>query len=291
MKFEKFKIDLLDTGIFGLDGGAMFGVIPKALWSKAYHPGDELNRIPLAARPLLVRWEDRVLLIDTGNGTKMNQKLASIYNIDMKKSSIVDALGKFGINKEDITDVILTHLHFDHAGGSTLINNDKIEPSFPNAKYYIQKKQLDWALNPVEKDRGSFIKENFEPLLREGLLETLDGNGELFQGISVMPLNGHTSSMQIVIIGDGSRKLIYAADLCPTSAHIPIPYVMGYDNYPLVSIEEKKKLWKISYESNSIIIFEHDAFTQAATIAATGNSYVVGEKIIVSDENYELVTT
>ena len=143
MKLGNFEIDVLDTGVFGLDGGAMFGVVPKVLWAKGYNEGDDKNRIPLAARPMLIRWDDKNLLIDTGNGTKYNEKIAKIYDIDLQKSVIETALSPFGLKPEDITDVILTHLHFDHAGGGTVLQNGKAVPAFPNAKYYVQKEHYD----------------------------------------------------------------------------------------------------------------------------------------------------
>lgn len=283
MNLGKFKIDAVETCVFGLDGGAMFGVVPKALWSKAYHPGDDSNRIPLSARPLLVRWDDRVVLIDTGNGTKFNDKFAQIYGIDKEKSSIETALQKFGITAKDITDVILTHLHFDHAGGGTTVRDGKLEPTFYNAKYYVQKKHLSWALKPTDKDKASFIKIDYEPLIAEGMLETIDGTGELFPGISMLPLHGHTDSMQLVKISDGSQNLLYCADLSPTHAHINIPFVMGYDNNPLITIEEKKKLLPQAYEEGWIIAYEHDAFMQASRVIATDKGFAAGEKIEITN--------
>ncbi len=189
MKLGKFTINLLDTGIFGLDGGPMFGVVPKNLWSKIYHPGDEMNRIPLSARPLLVRWEDRIMMIDTGNGTKLSEKITKIYNIDKEKSSIENVLAPFSLSESDVTDVILTHLHFDHAGGGTKIVDGEAVPTFPNAKYYVQRAQYEWAMKPSEKDRASYMPENYLPLMNSGQLEILDGEGELFRGISLILSN------------------------------------------------------------------------------------------------------
>ncbi len=282
MKIGKFNIDVVDTGLFGLDGGAMFGVVPKALWSRAYNPGDELNRIPLAARPLLVRWDKNILLVDTGNGNKFNDKFAQIYNIDREKSSIENALKRFGLSANDVTHVILTHLHFDHAGGATVYRNGKPEPTFTNAKYFVQKTHLDWAKSPTEKDRASFVKDDYEPLLAEGVLDDVEGEGELLPGISVMPLFGHTKSMQLVKISDGVSSLIYVADLFPTSAHINVPFVMGYDNNPLTTIEEKKKILPRAYEEGWVIAYEHDAFTQASKVIAADKGFTAGEKLEIT---------
>lgn len=283
MKIGKFTVDVLDTGIFALDGGSMFGVVPKALWAKAYHPGDELNRIPLSARPLLVQWDNKKILIDTGNGNKFNDKLANIYSIDKSKSSLDVALKKFNLLPEDIDTVIFTHLHFDHSGGSTKIVGNDIIPSLPNAKYYVQKEHLEWAKNPTEKDRASFFKDDFMPLLANGLIETIDGEGEIFPGISVIPVNGHTKAMQTVKITDADITLFYCADLCPTNAHVPIPYVMGYDNYPLTAIEEKKKIIPQAYEEGWILCYEHDAFFQGSKVQATEKGFMSGEKIKITD--------
>ena len=282
MNIGKFTIDAVETCVFGLDGGAMFGVVPKALWSKAYHPGDELNRIPLSVRPLLVRWDDRIVLIDTGNGTKFKDKFAQIYAIDRDKSSIETALLKFGISANDITDVILTHLHFDHAGGGTTIKDGKIVPTFPNAKYYVQKNQLNWAIKPTDKDKASFVKDDYEPLIADGMLETIDGAWEIFPGISLIPLFGHTNSMQLVKISDSGQSLLYCADLSPTHAHINIPFVMGYDNNPLTTIEEKKKLLPQAYEEGWLIAYEHDAFMQASKIISTEKGFTAGEKVEIT---------
>ncbi|MBI5325788.1 MAG: MBL fold metallo-hydrolase [Ignavibacteriae bacterium] len=282
MRIGRFDIDAVETCVFGLDGGAMFGVVPKILWSKAYNQGDELNRIPLSARPLLIRFDEKIILVDTGNGTKFNEKFAQIYNIDREQSSIENALQKFNVNFNDITDVILTHLHFDHAGGSTTYRNGKLVPTFPNARYYVQKSHLKWAMNPTDKDKASFIKEDYEPLLIEGMLELLEDNGEIFPGISVHTVFGHTNSMQLVKITDEQQTLLYCADLSPTHAHVNIPFVMGYDNNPLLSIEEKKRIFSRAYEEKWTLIYEHDAFIQASKIIATSKSFTAGESIEIT---------
>jgi len=261
MKIGKFQIDVIDTGLFALDGGAMFGVVPKPLWAKAYNSGDEANRIPLAAKPILIRWDDKKVLIDTGNGTKFPEKLANIYNIDLEKSNIAHSLAKLNLKPDDITDVILTHLHFDHAGGATYRLGNDIAPTFPNAKYYVQQSHYNWALNPTDKDSASFFRDDFEPLIANGMLHFTDGDGEIFPGIYVFPVFGHTQAMQLVKISGEGKTLLYLADLSPTAAHINIPYVLAYDNFPLTSIEEKKKYLQIAYEDNWMLFFEHDAFT------------------------------
>jgi len=280
LKIGKFDVKSLDTGLFALDGGAMFGVIPKNLWSKKYNQGDEFNRIPLASRPLVITFDDRKILVDSGNGTKYDEKFVEMYNIDIAKSEIRNTLTQStGIKSDEITDVILTHLHFDHCGGSTEIVNGLAQPVFGNAKHYVQKKHLEWAKSPSVKDRASFMPENYQPLIDENVLEFTDGEGELFSGISVIPIHGHTSFMQMVKISDGGETLLYCADLAPTTAHLGIAYGMGYDNFPLTTIEEKKKYFTQAAEENWIIFFEHDAFTQAVRIENGPKGFVVKEQV------------
>ena len=282
MKIGKFQINTVETCIFYLDGGAMFGIIPKTIWSKNYDKGDELNRIPLSARLLIIRWEDKICLVDTGNGMKLNEKLQKIYNFDINNCDTSKILLPLGLNAEDITDVILTHLHFDHSGGATKFENGELMPSFPNAKYYVQKEQYEWGMNPSDKDRASFFKENYEPLKINGILELLDGEGELFPGIELITLYGHTKCMQAIKINDGGSTAFYPADLCPTTAHIGIPYVMGYDNEPLQTIAEKKKILPMAYEGNWTFIYEHDAYTQATKIISNEKGFFAGEKIDIN---------
>ncbi len=282
MQFGKFNIDVIDTGNFALDGGAMFGVVPKPLWSKAYNQGDELNRIPLAARPLLIRYENNIILVDSGNGTKMNEKLQGIYGVDVIKSNLTLCLEKFDLTPNDITHFIYTHLHFDHAGGSTIFLDNAAQPLFNNAKHYVQKAHYDWALNPRLKDRASFIQADFIPIKESGLLEFTDGEGEILKGINVIPVDGHTKAMQMVKLQDGNNTLLYCADLSPTSAHIKPPFVLGYDNFPLTTIDEKIKYFNQAADENWLICFEHDAFTQAAYISSNNNTFEIKERITIT---------
>lgn len=280
MKIGKFEILPVDGGLFSLDGGAMFGVIPKALWSKAYNQGDDINRIPLAARPLLIKFDNRNILIDTGNGTKFNDKFAEMYNIDKQSSDITLSLSALGVKSEEITDVIFTHLHFDHAGGATYKKDNEILPSFPNAKHYVQKEHLNWANYPSYKDKASFLKENWEPIQYAGMVELTDGPGSIIdKGIELIPVHGHTPAMQLVKISSEGSSLLFCADFCPTSAHLGTAYSMGYDNFPLTVIEEKQKLLPQLYEEGTILFFEHDAFTKAAKITQNKDKFIIGERI------------
>lgn len=285
MKIGNIQIDSIHTGLFGLDGGSMFGVVPKTLWSKAYHPGDDRNRIPLASRPLLLQFDNYKILIDNGNGIKYDAKKIDIYNFDIEKSDPNTYLKPYNITRNDITHIILTHLHFDHCGGSTLLNNGKIEPTFPNAKYYIQKMQYEHAIHPTEKDAGSFILDDYVPLKESGMVELLDGEGELFPNISIITTNGHTASMQLVKITDGKQTLLYTADLVPTHSHIPYSYGLGFDNFPLTTIDEKKKYLPQIYEEGWIIALEHDMKYQACTIKpdAKGKGFEMDKEVIITE--------
>jgi glyoxylase-like metal-dependent hydrolase (beta-lactamase superfamily II) len=276
---NEIKISTIDTGTFGLDGGSMFGVVPKPLWTKAYSEADEMNRIPLASRPLLILESKRKILIDTGNGNKFNEKQQKIYKIDLDKSNIINSLSKHNIRPEDITDVILTHLHFDHCGGSTIWNDGNLVPTFPNAKYYVQKEQWDWALSPTEKDRASFIRDDFVPLSEHNKIEFTKGRVYLTDTIEVIPFYGHTKAMQGVKIHLNDQIYFYAADLFPTSAHIHLPYILAYDNFPLTTLQEKKEILKQAVEEDWIIIFEHDAFVKAAKVGLKDGNYFIKEKI------------
>lgn len=276
MQIGNYKLVTIHSGFIGLDGGAMFGIIPKPLWEKT-NPADNSNRVTLATRNLLLVSESRKILIDTGMGNKWDDKAKNIYRID-ENLSLEKALRQKGFSFNDITDVILTHLHFDHAGGSTKIENEKLVPAFPNAKYYVQKQNFDWAMNPSDRDRGSYLKENFEPLAKEGVLNFLNSN-EFDENISFEIVNGHTFGQQMVKISDGSTTLLYCADLIPFVSHIRLPYIMSYDLQPLVTLSEKKKYLKQSLDENWILYFGHDPEYAAVTLKHS-------EKGISQDKTY-----
>ncbi len=272
MKIGKYEIHAIETGRFKLDGGAMFGIVPKTIWDKL-NPPDDRNRIELALRTLLIIGDGRKILVDTGIGKKWEEKYIDIYGIDHTKYTLEDSLEKFGLKTSDITDVILTHLHFDHVGGATKLKDGILKPTFENATYYIQKRNLDLAMNPNEKDRASYLPENFMPLIEFNQLEVVDGEFEIFDGIELIISDGHTFGQQLVKVSDGEKTIVYCSDLIPTSSHIPIPYVMAYDLQPLVTMEEKKKLLKKAVEENWILFFEHDPYADCATVKM-GKRYV-----------------
>lgn len=272
MQIGKYKLKTIQSGNFRLDGGAMFGIIPKPLWEKT-NPADELNRVVLSTRNLLLISNDKKILIDTGIGNKWDDKSKNIYNID-PKLDLELALEQNGIKSDEITDILLTHLHFDHTGGSTKFENGKLVPAFPNAKYYVQKKNFEWGRNPTERDKGSYIKDNFEPLVKEGVLNLIDGEIDFDDSISFRIINGHTFSQQMIKISDSSNTVLYVADLLPFVSQIKIPYVMGYDLQPLVTVEEKKKYLKLAAEENWKLYFGHDPEFAIATVKQSDKGIV-----------------
>ena len=273
MKIGKYKLSIIESGSFGLDGGAMFGIIPKPLWQRT-NLADDANRVRLATRNLLLESDTRKILIDTGMGSKWDEKSKNIYAID-EKHSVSSALSEKGLKPDDITDVILTHLHFDHTGGSTILVNGKLEPAFPNANYFVQKQNFDWARNPSDRDKGSYIKDNFLPLYEEGVLNFIIGNAEFDDEIKMIVINGHTFGQQMVKISNGSDTFLFCSDLMPFVSHIPLPYIMGYDLQPLVTLEEKKKYLKLALDENWKLFFGHDPEIAFATVKKFGEGYLV----------------
>ena len=276
MQIGNWSVTTLETGRFALDGGAMFGVVPRTMWSKT-NPPDEKNRIAMVARVLLIRSADRVILVDNGNGDKWDDKMKAIYGIE--EYVFEQSLAAQGLTPADVTDVLLTHLHFDHAGGSTRLENGVLVPRFPNARYTVQSDNLKWARNATEKDRASYLKENFEPIFADGMLDLLDGDGAFAPGIEVMVHNGHTKALQVVRVTDGANNVAFCADLIPTATHLHVPFVMAYDNFPLTTIEEKKKFIGRAADENWILVFEHDPFTAAATVTAGPKGFTIKDKV------------
>lgn len=272
MQFGNWKVDLVQTGHFMLDGGAMFGVVPKNLWQKPC-PADTQNRIEMTMRTMVLRGNDRVVLVDTGMGHKDSQKFHDIFGVDFREYSIPAALASLDIAAGDVTDVILTHLHFDHAGGSVLREGDALSLTFPNATHYVQRRQWEWALNPSERDRASFLPENHLPIEEAGRLQLLDGEEELFPGVSLHVVDGHTFGQQLVRVDGDARSLLYAADLIPMSAHVPGPWIMGYDLQPLVTLGEKNNLLARAAREGDILVFEHDRAVEAGRVVSTDKGF------------------
>jgi glyoxylase-like metal-dependent hydrolase (beta-lactamase superfamily II) len=264
MQIGKYKLKTISSGSFALDGGAMFGIIPKPLWEKT-NPADEQNRVTLLTRNLLLISDDKKILIDTGMGNKWDEKSKNIYHIDPTLDLEI-ALELNGVKPDEITDVLLTHLHFDHTGGSTKNENGKLVPAFPNARYFVQKKNFEWAMNPSDRDKGSYIKDNFAPLVQHGVLNLLDGEIDFDENISFKIINGHTFGQQMIKISDSSNTVLYCSDLIPFISQIKIPYVMSYDLQPLITVQEKKKYLQLAADDNWYLYFDHDAQYAAATV-------------------------
>ncbi len=281
-----YEICAIPTGIFGLDGGAMFGMVPKILWEKS-NPADDQNRIPMEARALLLKSPDRNILIDTGNGSdfiakygeKVGSKFAEMYGIDPDGANLISSLKKHNITPDQITDVILTHLHFDHAGGGTCAHDNEIKSTFPNANYYLQKSNLDTAKNPNRREKSSYLPANFEPLIKSNQFKLIDGpQKNILPGISLFVSNGHTQGHQSVIIQDDATQLIYCGDVIPTSSHVRSAWIMGYDLDALKLIEEKTELLNLSKNKMTYYYFEHDPYCDLATVVPHLDDFKVSER-------------
>ncbi len=264
MHFGEIEVRYLDGGHFGLDGGAMFGVVPKVLWEKK-SPPDEKNRIRMRANSLLLRAHGKTILVETGNGTKWDAKQRAIYNVQ-DGDPLLDSLERAGVQSDQIDFVINTHLHFDHCGGNTRVINDRVVPTFRRARYVVQRSELEHAMNPTERDRASYVSENFAPISKLGLWDLVEGDLEILPGISVARIPGHNAGIQAVLITGGGKTLAFVADLLPTRHHIPLPWIMAYDLYPLQSLETKR-LWIPPIVSKQwIVVFGHDPDVAAATL-------------------------
>ena len=281
LKIGNYWIHRIDAGRFRLDGGAMFGVVPRVLWEKK-KPADEKNRITMATMLVVLDDGNRRILIDTGIGQKHGAKFESIYGVDHSRYSLQGSLKAHGYSTGDITDVILTHLHFDHVGGATMRTEEAtVAPTFPNATYYVQEKQWEWALSPSERDRASFLPDNYLPLREAGQLELLHGELELFPGVRVIPIFGHTPAQQMVLVEGSEESFLFAGDLLPTAAHVPLAWIMSYDLQPLTTLEEKKIYLERAVCDNWLVFFEHDPEVSCARIEKTErNDYRAGEPVV-----------
>jgi len=279
MQLGEYNISPIECGNIGLDGGAMFGVVPKTIWEKT-NPADDRNRITLAMRAMLIQGGGMNILVDCGAGDKLNDKLKGIYAIDYSQSSLDSSLSQAGLKREEITHVVLTHLHFDHTGGATRLNGEgSLSATFPNATYFIHKLQWDTAFDPTPREKASYFHENYELLSANGQLELIQNEGELFAGIETMVVNGHTPGQMLLKISGGERVLLYAADLVPTSSHLPVPYLMSYDLEPLKTMEEKDRVLTQAVDENWILFYEHDAYMAATGVIKNNRGFLVGEEV------------
>jgi glyoxylase-like metal-dependent hydrolase (beta-lactamase superfamily II) len=274
MQIGKFRITPIELGHFRLDGGAMFGVIPRALWQR-HHPSDENNTIDMVMRCMLIETGNRRILVDTGFGEGRPDKFRKIYNYNYDRNPIDEALQASGLTTDDITDVIITHLHFDHNGGSTKNKSTSPQPTFANARYYLQKKQVEHARKRFERDRASYFPEDFEPLIESGVATIVDGEWELMDGIDCIICNGHTPAQQLPRVRDKGQTLVYAADLIPLASQFPLPWIMSYDLYPVETLEEKNRILTQAVEEEWIFFFEHDPNHITGRVIKTEKGFIL----------------
>jgi len=263
------QIHLLETGNLMLDGGAMFGVVPKTMWSKVY-PANELNLCNLSLRCLLVDTGNRVFLFNSGVGSKQDEKFLRHYYLN-GEDTLEKSLQQAGYGKEDITDHVLTHLHFDHCGGSTEFNDtgDGYRTTFPNATYHISRQQWEWATQPNRREKPSYRKENLEPIAESGQLQLFEGNFHPVPEIELRLFDGHTEGMAVPLIRYGDKTFMYTTDFIPTMANITLSWVCGYDTQPLKSLAEKESFLGEALEKDYILVFEHDYYTESCRLTMT----------------------
>lgn len=295
------KLYSINTGYFKLDGGAMFGVVPKSIWNKL-NPADENNMCSWALRCLLIEDSDKLILIDTGMGDKQDAKFFSHYYMH-GDDTLEKSLAKHGFTKDDITDVFLTHLHFDHCGGAIVRDGDKLVPAFKNATYWSNERHWQWAIEPNAREKASFLKENILPIEESGKLKftlhwfdknhpgpgwhtTIDGklkSAPFTDNIDIIFVNGHTADMMLPKINYNGKTIVYMADLLPSTAHIPLPYVMGYDMFPLTTLNEKKQFFEEALSNNYILFFEHDPVNECCTLQMTEKGVRVKDVLKLSE--------
>ena len=274
-RIGKWKVTVVETGTMMLDGGAMMGSVPKVLWEKDNAP-DDLNRIQLSMRCLLLDDGENVVLVETGIGNKFTEKFKKMFNIKVDKLGLSNTLSNLGYCHEKITHVILTHLHFDHAGGATVFDkNGELIPSFPNAKYYVSEKNWKAGNNPNPKDKASYLGENFKILKDVGSLNLIPDNYEILNGISTYVVNGHTEGQQLVKIKADNETIVFCSDLIPLKSHLKLPWIMGYDLNASLTLEEKKDFLNLASDNNWILFFYHDPKTIAVKISKNNDKYIV----------------
>jgi len=277
-QWGNFKLYSIETGRFRLDGGAMFGVVPKTLWSKRV-PADDNNRIPMVMRCLLIESQQtgRRYLIDTGTGPKFDAKMRAIYDYNDQDFSMDQSLSVHGFTTDDITDVIFTHLHFDHCGGASAFDESgNLKLVFPNATHWVNRRHWENANNPNAREKASFLKDNMDPLRQMDRLIQVDDNHTWEPGLSCLNMDGHTIGMQLpVILGDSGKKMVYCADLIPMAAHVPLPWVMAYDMNPTQTLLEKEKFLQQAANEGWHLFIEHDEFTQVITVKGDGSRFEI----------------
>ncbi|MCH8331251.1 MAG: MBL fold metallo-hydrolase [Bacteroidetes bacterium] len=277
------KLHVINTGLFKLDGGAMFGVVPKTMWNKL-NPPDENNLCTWAMRCLLLEYDDRKVLIDTGIGNKQDEKFFSYFE-PHGDDSLMNSISKLGLSAEDITDVFNTHFHFDHCGGAVIKEGEEFGPAFPNATYWTNKKQWEWALDPNPREKASFLKENIQPMQDAKELQFIETQDmiEVFPGFRVKFVYGHTEAMMIPHIDFNGKTVVYMADLIPSTAHVHLPFVMAYDVRPLQTLEEKGVFLQEAVDKDYVLFFEHDKNTECCTLQSDGRRTSVKDTMQLSE--------
>jgi glyoxylase-like metal-dependent hydrolase (beta-lactamase superfamily II) len=257
MQLGDWNFRLFSDGAFRLDGGASFGIVPKPLWEKQI-PADARNRVPVALRCLLAERDGRRILVDTGIGDRWDAKQRDIYGMERRAGQLLTELESAGIARESITDVVQTHLHFDHVGGACLDMANGMVPAFAEARWWVQRQHWDWAHHPSERDGGSFRPEDFEVLARTGRLELVEGAAEVVPGLRLLPVHGHSPGMHVPEFQTGQGTLVFLGDLIPTTAHVHLPWVSGFDLNPLLTLSEKRQLLTRAVEDDFLLVFQHD---------------------------------
>jgi glyoxylase-like metal-dependent hydrolase (beta-lactamase superfamily II) len=279
----RWKVHAIQAGGIKLDGGAMFGIVPKPLWERRI-PADERNRIQLGMRCLVIEHEVGPVLVDTGLGNKEDAKFHDIYGVENGgrggRTRLEDGLLELGLRPEDVALVILTHLHFDHAGGSTYSEGGVVRPTFPRARYVVQRGEFEFASRPNERTAASYLPHNFQPLVEAGMLQFVDGDVEIAAGVTLVRTPGHTPWHQSVLLDAGNERVFFPADLFPTAAHVPLPWIMGYDVEPLVTLETKRRILHQAKVENWLVVFEHDSKVSSGRIVHDGKGFaaVHGER-------------
>ena len=275
------EVELINTGYFKLDGGAMFGVVPKSLWQKT-NPADENNLCSWAMRSLLIKEGNRAILIDNGMGNKQSERFFSYYYLH-GNDSLSGNLNSLGLQENDITDMMLTHLHFDHCGGGIKYEGEHLVPNFPNATYWSNEEHWQWATEPNTREKASFLSENILPMQKSGQLKFISLESQQDLPFDIIFVNGHTEKMMLPKLDYKGRTLVFVADLVPSVGHIPIPYVMGYDTRPLLTMKEKGEFLKLAADEHYVLVFQHDPVNECCTVKHTERGVRVDEIFPFSD--------
>jgi glyoxylase-like metal-dependent hydrolase (beta-lactamase superfamily II) len=267
------RVTLLHDGTIALDGGAMFGVVPRVVWEKR-DPPDDRNRVTLGLNIALIESGGKRVLVDTGMGERWTEKEVRMYRIE-RSTTLLGGLRGCGLGPEDIDVVVNTHLHFDHSGGNTRLEGGRVVPAFPRARYVVQRGEWDDATHPHERNRASYRLDDFVPLADAGQLDLIEGEAEVAPGVRAVPVGGHTTHHQMVVVASGGETLVVPTDLLPTASHLPLPFVMGYDLFPVATLEAKRKLLEAAVEGGWRILFYHDARTPLGRVRRDGEGYTL----------------